>query len=78
MDRILDRLVESQTLGKRYNHRAFYARTREFYIDWMGKLCSELQHHTETFHHSVSTFDAYLQMSNINKHIMGIAHFRGK
>ena len=42
MDRILDRLVESQTLGKRFNPRAFYVRTREFYIDWMGNLCSEL------------------------------------
>ncbi len=60
MDQILDRLVECQTLGKRYNPRAFYVRSREFYIDWMGSLCGELQHHTETFHHSVSVFDAYL------------------
>ena len=42
MDRILDRLVEGQSLGKRYNQRAIYARTREFYIDWMGNLCGEL------------------------------------
>ena len=31
----------------------------------MGNLCGELQHHTETFHHSVNVFDAYLQMPNI-------------
>lgn len=78
MDRILDRLVEGQSLGKRYNQRAIYARTREFYIDWMGNLCGELQHHQETFHHSVSTYDAYLQMTNIRQHILGIPHFRGK
>jgi len=65
MDRILDRLVEQQALGKNYNPRSFYVRTREFYIDWMGNLCGELQHQHETFHHSVATFDAYMQISNI-------------
>ena len=78
MDRILDRLAENQVLGKLYNPRAFYVRTREFYIDWMGNLCGELQHHQETFHHSVSTYDAYLQKPNIRQHILSIAHFRGK
>lgn len=78
MDEILDSLVEGQSLGKHFNPRAFYVRTREFYIDWMSNLCGELQHHTETFHHSVSTFDAYMQMSNIRQHIMGIKYFRGK
>ena len=42
MDQILDRLVECQTLGKRYNPKAFYVKSREFYIDWMGSLCGEL------------------------------------
>lgn len=60
MDRILECLFESQSLGKRYAPRAFYVRTREFYIDWMSNLCRELQHHEETYHHSVSTYDAYL------------------
>ena len=78
MDRILDRLVEGQTLGKRFDPRAFYVTNREFYIDWMGNLCGELQHHTETFHHSVSTFDAYLQLPGIRQHIQEIMYFRGK
>ena len=78
MDRILDRLVECQSLGKRYNPRAFYVRTREFYIDWMGNLCGELQHQQETFHHSVSTFDSYLQLQHIRQHIQTTPHFHGK
>lgn len=45
MDRILDRLVEGQTLGKLYNPDAIYVQNREFYIEWMSNLCSELQHH---------------------------------
>ena len=69
MDRIMDRLVECQTLGKLFNPTAFYIRTREFYVDWMSQLCGELQHQPETFHHSVSTFDAYMQLSDIKKHI---------
>lgn len=60
MDQILDRLVESQTLGKLYNPRSFYRRIREFYVDWMANLCGELNHQQETFHHSVNVFDAYL------------------
>mmetsp|Transcript_28721 Transcript_28721/g.38292 ORF Transcript_28721/g.38292 Transcript_28721/m.38292 type:complete len:108 (-) Transcript_28721:3277-3600(-) len=78
MDNILDGLVECQSLGKRYNPRAFYVRTREFFIDWMGNLCGELQHHTETFHHSVNVFDAYLQMPNIKQHIVNTRYFREK
>ena len=44
MDRILDRLVEGQSLGKLYNPHAFYVRTREYYIEWMCNLCGELDH----------------------------------
>ena len=78
MDQILERLVEQQSLGKRFNESAFYVKSREFYIEWMCTLCSELQHQKETFHHSVSTFDAYMQMSHIREHFSGIPHFRGK
>ena len=55
MDRVLDRLVEGQNLGKLYNPHAFYVRYREFYIDWMCTLCGELDHQPETFHHAVNT-----------------------
>ena len=78
MDRILDRLVEQQTMGKHYCPRAFYVRNRAKNIEWMGNICSELQHQKETFHHSVSTFDAYMQMPNVAEHFHGIKHFRGK
>ena len=78
MDRIMDRLVECQSLGKRFAPEAFYVKTREFYVDYMSNLCLELHHHMETFHHSVSTFDAYMQMPNFKKHIMSIGYFYGK
>lgn len=78
MDRILDRLVEQQNMGKKYSPSAFYVRTREYYIEWMGTLCSELQHQKETFHHSVSTFDSYLQIPNVCEHFHAMRHFRGK
>lgn len=78
MDQILDRLVEQMSLGKLYNPDAFYMRSREFHIEWMCTLCSELQHQKETFHHSVSTFDAYMQMPNIVKHIKKKVYFRKK
>jgi len=77
MDRILDRLVEGQNLGKLYNPQAFYVRYREFYIDWMCTLCGELDHQPETFHHAVNTLDAYLQRSDIIHHIRAIPHFCG-
>ena len=44
MDRILDRLVEGQSLGKLYNPHAIYVRTREKQIEWMCSLCGELDH----------------------------------
>ena len=44
MDRILDRLVEGQSLGKLYNPHAVYVRTREKQIEWMCNLCGELDH----------------------------------
>ena len=78
MDRILDRLVEGQNLGKLYNPHAFYVRYREFYIDWMCTLCGELDHQPETFHHAVNTLDAYLQRSDIIHHIRAIPHFCGQ
>jgi len=78
MDRILDRLVEGQNLGKLYNPQAFYVRYREFYIDWMCTLCGELDHQPETFHHAVNTLDAYLQRSDIIHHIRAIPHFCGQ
>merc|ERR1719246_162095 len=78
MDDILDGLIECQSLGKRYNPKAFYVGTREFFVEWMGNLCGELQHHTETFHHSVNVFDAYLQMKGIKQHIMGMHYWHGK
>ena len=48
MDDILNRLVECQSLGKRYNTKAFYCDSRERYIEFIGCLCGELQHHPET------------------------------
>ena len=60
MDRILDRLVESQTLGKRFSPRSFYVRTREFYIDWMGNLAASYntirRPSITAFLHSTPTF----------------------
>ena len=78
MDDILERLVEDQTLGWRYDRQADYVATREFYVEWMGTLCGELHHHTETFHHSVATFDAYMQLPNIRQHLQKIRYLRNK
>ena len=78
MDQIMMRLEQGQFLGKRYNPQAFYVKYREQYIRWMLNLCNELRHQTETFHHSVGTFDSYLQIPDIVRHLRSIPYFRGQ
>ena len=78
MDLILKRLEECQSLGKRYDPNAYYKVYREQYIEWMTNLCTELRHQQETFHHSVSTFDSYMQLPGIMNHLLQIPFFKGK
>lgn len=78
MDMILDRLVQGQTLGKLYNPQAFYVQDREMYINQMYNLCQELNHHPETFHHAVSTYDAFMQREDIMSHFSEMSFLRGK
>ena len=77
MDQILKRLEQGQSLGKRFNPNAFYVEYREYYIDWMSNLCGELKHQPETFHHSISTFDSYMQRPDIMRHLQMIPFLRG-
>jgi hypothetical protein len=78
MDQILKRLEQGQSLGKRYNPNAFYVKYREHYIDWMSNLCGELRHQTETFHHSVNTFDSFMQRPDNMRHLQSISFFQGQ
>jgi hypothetical protein len=74
----LKRLEQGQNLGKHYNPNAFYVKYREYYIDWMSQLCGELRHQQETFHHSVGTFDSYMQRPDNMAHLQSIPFFHGK
>ena len=44
----------------------------------MSNLCGELRHQTETFHHSVSTFDSFMQRPDNMRHLQSISFFQGQ
>lgn len=65
MNEILLQMLQRVSLGKIYNPAATYVRQRKTVIDWMFEVGEELGYQPVAIHHSVSLFDSYYSMPNI-------------
>lgn len=56
-------------MSRVYNPGAPYVKKRRVVVDWMCEMGEDLKFESETIHHSISIFDAYLSLPNIYDHI---------
>jgi len=67
MGEVLQRLLSRVTIGKTYNPTALYVPKRRGVIDWLCTVGEELSYKVEAIHLSVSIFDAYHSVPNIEE-----------
>ena len=65
-------------MGRMYNPTAFYVKKRRAVIDWMCEMGEDLRFEPETIHHSISVFDSYFQIQNIQEHLDSFSFIKSK
>ena len=67
MNEVLAKMISRMQLGKLYNPAAHYVAKRKIVVDWMCTVAEDMGYQPEAIHHSISVFDSYYSIPNIEE-----------